>query len=109
MKENKRIMNQKSGIEHFWKLLDFSPNKQQKETIHYAHGPLYLPAGPGSGKTRVLLWRTFNLIVFHEIKPENIFLSTFTQKAAKQLKEGLQTLLAYASDILNKPFEINNM
>ncbi|MBN2532679.1 MAG: ATP-dependent helicase [Spirochaetales bacterium] len=102
-------MNTKPGIEYFWNLLDFSPNKQQKEAILHTEGPLYLPAGPGAGKTRVLLWRTFHLIVFHGVKPENIFLSTFTQKAARQLQEGLLTLLSYATDVLNKPFEINNM
>jgi superfamily I DNA/RNA helicase len=36
----------------------------------------------------VLLWRVVNLIVFKGIKPEEIFLSTFTEKAAHQLHEG---------------------
>ena len=52
---------------------------------------------PGSGKTRVLLWRTLNLIVFHNLQPNEIFLATFTEKAALQLKEGLQGLLSIAS------------
>jgi len=102
-------MTQEINIGYFWDLLGFQPNDQQRKAILHTEGALYLPAGPGSGKTRVLLWRTFNLIVFHGVKPENIFLSTFTQKAAQQLKEGLLTLLAYATDVLNKPFEINNM
>jgi DNA helicase-2/ATP-dependent DNA helicase PcrA len=103
------MTTQTKDIHYFWKLLNFTPNQQQKKAILHTDGPLYLPAGPGSGKTRVLLWRTFNLIVFHNVKPENIFLSTFTHKAANQLKEGLLTLLTYATEELNKPFEINNM
>lgn len=77
--------------------MGFKPNPAQEQAIRHVDGPLYLPAGPGSGKTRVLLWRAVNLIVFHAIKPNEIFLSTFTEKAALQLKEGLRGLLAFAS------------
>ena len=59
----------------------FEPNESQKKAILHLDGPLYLVAGPGSGKTRVLLWRTLNLIVFHDVKPDEIFLATFTEKA----------------------------
>ena len=52
----------------------FSPNAQQRDAIRHTDGPLFLTAGPGSGKTRVLLWRTLNLIVFHGVTPEDIFL-----------------------------------
>ncbi|HMQ96613.1 MAG TPA: ATP-dependent DNA helicase [Candidatus Nanoperiomorbaceae bacterium] len=80
-----------------WADLGFTPNPAQDQAIRHIKGPLYLPAGPGSGKTRVLLWRTVNLIVFHGVQPDEIFLSTFTEKAALQLKEGLRGLLAVAS------------
>jgi len=80
-----------------WADVGFTPNPAQEQAIGHVAGPLYLPAGPGSGKTRVLLWRTVNLIVFHGVKPDEIFLSTFTEKAALQLKEGLRGLLAIAS------------
>lgn len=70
----------------------FVPNPNQEAAILHVDGPLYLTAGPGSGKTRVLLWRTLNLIVFHDVKPEELFLSTFTEKAAKQLQDGLRSL-----------------
>ena len=81
------------SIEHLWHEADFKPNDNQVAAICHAEGPLYLPAGPGSGKTLVLLWRTLNLIVFHRISPDEIFLSTFTEKAALQLREGLRGLL----------------
>lgn len=96
-------------IEHFWDLLGFHPNNEQRKAILHTEGPLFLPAGPGSGKTRVLLWRAFNIIVFQGVSPDRIFLSTFTQKAAKQLEDGLQTLLSFASAELHRPFEINGM
>ena len=60
----------------------FTPNSNQKLAIENTSGPLLLTAGPGSGKTRVLLWRCVNLIVFENIPPEEIFLATFTEKAA---------------------------
>ena len=99
----------KKTIEHYWKLKNFKPNDNQRDAILYNKGPLFLTAGPGSGKTRVLLWRTLNLIVFHEIQPEEIFLSTFTEKAALQLKEGLRSLLAIVTNEIDKPYDISKM
>jgi DNA helicase-2/ATP-dependent DNA helicase PcrA len=66
-------------------------------------------AGPGSGKTRVLLWRTLNLIVFHGVDPNEIYLSTFTEKAALQLKEGLLSLLGVASNLTGQSYDISQM
>jgi DNA helicase-2/ATP-dependent DNA helicase PcrA len=93
-------------IERLWKETGFRPNDNQREAILHSSGPLFLTAGPGSGKTRVLLWRTVNLIVFHGVAPEKIFLSTFTEKAALQLKEGLRSLLGMASNYTNQPYDI---
>ena len=96
-------------IEHLWKLRNFQPNDSQRDAILYTDGPLFLTAGPGSGKTRVLLWRTLNLLVFHGVKPEDIFLSTFTEKAALQLKDGLRTLLGVVTNETGQPFDISKM
>lgn len=96
-------------IEDFWKKKGFKPTDSQREAILHTGSPLFLTAGPGSGKTRVLLWRTFNLLVYHGIKPEEIFLSTFTEKASLQLKDGLRTYLALATNELKKPFDISKM
>ena len=97
------------SLETLWKFNDFKPNKQQKEAILHVDGPLYITAGPGSGKTRVLLWRAVNLIVFKGIKPEEIFLSTFTEKAAHQLQEGLRGLLGYATSINGQQYDLSKM
>lgn len=96
-------------IEHLWQAASFKPNPEQEAAIRYLVGPLYLPAGPGSGKTRVLLWRTLNLIVFEKINPEEIYLATFTEKAALQLQEGLRALLGLATNHTGVHYDISKM
>ena len=62
--EHLSILTESSiSIEKLWELKHFSPNDEQREAILHLDGPLYITAGPGSGKTRVLLWRAVNLIV----------------------------------------------
>ena len=97
------------SIETLWNEVNFKPNESQEQAIKHISGALYLTAGPGSGKTRVLLWRTLNLIVFHEVKPDEILLTTFTEKAAHQLKEGLQSLLGLASNHTGKQYDLASM
>lgn len=87
----------------------FAPNDNQRLAIENTSGPLLLTAGPGSGKTRVLLWRCVNLIVFEHVPPTEIFLATFTEKAAQQLRLGLQELLSVASKWTYKPYDIAEM
>ena len=96
-------------IEALWEQAGFSPNRQQRDAILHTVGPLFLTAGPGTGKTRVLLWRTLNLIVLHEVPPDEIFLGTFTEKAALQLKQGLTACLSLASNITGRPYDISRM
>lgn len=97
------------SIEKLWEMTDFSPNDAQREAILHVEGPLYLTAGPGSGKTRVLLWRTLNLIVYNGVKPDAIFLSTFTEKAAKQLNDGLRSLLGLVTNLTGQPYDLAGM
>ena len=96
-------------LEDLWELAGFVPNARQKQAILHVEGPLYLPAGPGSGKTRVLLWRTLNLVVYHGVEPDEIFLSTFTEKASRQLKEGLRTLIGAVTEVTGKSHDISRM
>ena len=96
-------------LESLWTDVGFVPNDEQRGAILHTDGPLYLPAGPGSGKTRVLLWRTLNLIAFHDVPPNEIFLGTFTEKGAHQLREGLRGLLSIATERLGRPFDISRM
>ena len=53
--------------QQLWADADFPPNTEREKAVRHICGSLYLPACAGSGKTRVLLWRTPNLIVFKEV------------------------------------------
>ena len=60
-------------------------NEAQKEAITSANGPMLIIAGPGTGKTYTLIQRAVFLIQKKHVKPENIMLATFTDKAAQEL------------------------
>lgn len=60
-------------------------NKSQYEAVTTTQGPLLIIAGPGSGKTKTLVERTFYLLTEKKVSPKNIFISTFTEKAASEL------------------------
>lgn len=96
-------------LESLFAEANFTPNEPQLEAIEHTEGPLFLVAGPGSGKTRVLLWRTVNLIVFQGVRPEEIFLATFTEKAAKQLRDGLLSLLGLVTNKTGHPYDLSKM
>ncbi|OFN46456.1 ATP-dependent DNA helicase PcrA [Enterococcus sp. HMSC072G01] len=69
-------------------------NPRQKEAVLHTDGPLLLMAGAGSGKTRGLTHRIAYLIEEKEVNPWNILAITFTNKAAKEMKERVNAILA---------------
>ena len=70
------------------------PNPQQQEAIQITEGPLLIIAGPGSGKTFTLVERIYHLISEHGVPPEQLFVSTFTEKAAAELITRVSSRLA---------------
>ena len=62
-------------------------NDRQKEAVSITQGPLLIIAGAGSGKTKVLTTKVASLILDENVDPENILAITFTNKAAKEMKE----------------------
>ncbi|MGD9129718.1 MAG: UvrD-helicase domain-containing protein [Candidatus Woesebacteria bacterium] len=70
-------------------------NPQQKKAVIHQQGPAVVLAGAGSGKTRVLTTRLAWLIKEKKIKPEEILLVTFTNKAANEMNNRILRLTAF--------------
>ena len=71
-------------------LFNFSHlNDKQLQAVNVVNGPVLVMAGAGSGKTRALTYRIYNLVKNHNIKPGNILAITFTNKATNEMKERL--------------------
>ena len=67
-------------------MFDFGrANDAQKEAIKAVDGPVLITAGPGTGKTFTLVQRAVYMIQENNIRPEQIMIATFTEKAAKEI------------------------
>jgi DNA helicase-2/ATP-dependent DNA helicase PcrA len=73
-------------------------NRPQQQAVQHKNGPALVFAGAGSGKTRTLIYRAAYLILTRNVDPKRLLLVTFTNKAAHEMKNRLNQLIAKSSN-----------
>lgn len=80
----------------------FPLDPEQRRAILYGDGPLLIAAGPGTGKTEVLVSRCLKFICSDGVNPQSIMLTTFTDKAARSLEDRLTNTLVHLAGVYPK-------
>ncbi|NCS97158.1 MAG: ATP-dependent helicase [Candidatus Pacebacteria bacterium] len=87
-----KMMNQTASFSSAFEML----NQQQKRAVTAIEGPVMVIAGPGTGKTHVLACRIAHILATQEIEPRNILALTFTDAAAKNMRERIVQMIGSA-------------
>lgn len=69
------------------KAIGHSFDDEQRKAVKHGGGPLFIMAGPGSGKSEVIVARTLKLVLVDGVDPRSLFVTTFTDKAARNLED----------------------
>ncbi|MHA1169214.1 MAG: UvrD-helicase domain-containing protein, partial [Candidatus Hodarchaeales archaeon] len=77
----------------------FPLDQPQKKAVKHGKGPLWIIAGPGTGKTEVLVIRCLKLLHCDNIEPESIMVTTFTEKAARNLQDRILDYSLYLAQL----------
>ncbi len=72
-------------------------NKEQKASVDLIEGPVMVIAGPGTGKTQILILRIANILIKTQINPENILALTFSEAASFEMRERLARIIGTAA------------
>lgn len=79
---------------------DYLLNKEQQKVVTTTEGPVLVLAGAGSGKTRCIIYRALYLLKEKKIRPWNLLIVTFTNKASNELKHRLHQVISIAENQL---------
>lgn len=71
---------------------------EQRKIVETSEGPLWVIAGPGSGKTEILVLRCLRLIYVDRVDPRSMMVTTFTEKAARELEDRLGDYAAWITE-----------
>ena len=80
-------------------------NEKQLEAVNTVKGPVVIIAGPGTGKTKTLVERTVNILINEKVEAKKIMITTFTNKAARELELRISESL----ENLNQNIDISDM